>query len=177
MYEEHRDVFDEVCRKMAERVPGVAEIQAKPMDNGALVVRYRDGAFSDSFLDLNVSDGTIKMFAYLLLLHDPKPYKILCVEEPENQLYPELMTLLAEEFAEYSRRGGQVFVSTHSPEFLNGIPAGPIFVLEKSDGLTTVLRAQEDPLISGLLGQGDHAGYLWREGTFVGMGARIAQAS
>jgi predicted ATPase len=177
MYEEHRDVFDEVCRKMAERVPGVAEIQAKPMDNGALVVRYRDGAFSDSFLDLNVSDGTIKMFAYLLLLHDPKPYKILCVEEPENQLYPELMTLLAEEFAEYSRRGGQVFVSTHSPEFLNGIPAGSIFVLEKCDGLTTVLRAQEDPLVSGLLGQGDHAGYLWREGTFVGMGARIAQAS
>lgn len=177
LFEDHPAIFEEVCRKMAERVPGIAEIEAKPMDNGALVIRYRDGAFEDSFLDLNVSDGTIKMFAYLLLLHDPKPHKILCVEEPENQLYPELMVLLAEEFADYARRGGQVFVSTHSPEFLNAIAAESIFVLEKHDGLTRIYRATADPLVSGLLAGGDHAGYLWNQGAFAGIGHRIEAES
>ncbi|MFM8003406.1 MAG: AAA family ATPase, partial [Dolichospermum sp.] len=38
----------------------------------------------------------------------------------ENQLYPKLLYELAEEFREYARKGGQVFVSTHSPDFLNG---------------------------------------------------------
>jgi len=174
LYTEHRPIFDEVCRKMEERVPGVKQIEAKPMENGELVIRYRDGAFAEPFLDLNVSDGTIKMFAYLLLLHDPKPHKILCVEEPENQLYPELMVLLAEEFQNYSRRGGQVFISTHSPEFLNAVALESIFVLEKDHGVSRVWRVQDDPLVSNLMNEGDHAGYLWDQGVFKGIGHRIS---
>ncbi|MEZ5329109.1 MAG: AAA family ATPase [Verrucomicrobiales bacterium] len=174
LFNEHRPVFDEVCRKMEQRVPGVKQIEARPMENGSLVIRYRDGAFDEPFLDLNVSDGTIKMFAYLLLLHDPKPHKILCVEEPENQLYPELMVLLAEEFQSYSRRGGQVFISTHSPEFLNAVGLESIFVLEKEAGVSRVWRVQDDPLLADMMRQGEHAGYLWDQGMFAGIGHRIA---
>ncbi len=175
LYDEHREIFDDVCRKMEARVPGVKQIEAKPMDNGALVIRYRDGAFTEPFLDQNVSDGTIKMFAYLLLLHDPRPHKVLCVEEPENQLYPELMELLAEEFQGYAQRGGQVFISTHSPDFLNAISANSIYVLEKKDGVTKIYRAADDPLVSGFLKEGDHAGYLWNQGVFKGIAERIEQ--
>jgi hypothetical protein len=39
----------------------------------------------DLFIANFVSDGTIKMFAYLLLLNDPYPHPLLCIEEPENQ--------------------------------------------------------------------------------------------
>lgn len=177
LYQDHPGIFDQVCKKMRERVPGVQEIEAKQMDNGSLIIRYRDGAFEEPFLDLNVSDGTIKMFAYLVMLHDPKPHKILCVEEPENQLYPELMVLLAEEFQSYADRGGQVFISTHSPEFLNAVTLESIFVLEKSEGVTQVWRALDDPLVFGQMKAGDHAGYLWDQGMFRGIGLRIAKAS
>ena len=177
LFEDHRTIFDEICRKMEQRVPGVKQIEAKTMDNGLLLIRYRDGAFDEPFLDLNVSDGTIKMFAYLLLLHDPKPHKILCVEEPENQLYPELMYLLAEEFLSYAHRGGQVFVSTHSPEFLNGVRLESIFVMEKDQGVTQVFRGQDDPLAAGFVSNGDHPGYLWNEGIFKGISHRISQGS
>jgi predicted ATPase len=175
LYQEHRDIFDQICRKMEQRVPGVKQIEARPMENGSLIIRYRDGAFEEPFLDLNVSDGTIKMFAYLLLLHDPKPHKILCVEGPENQLYPELMTLLAEEFGNYSERGGQVFISTHSPEFLNAVGVDSVFVLEKEEGVTCVWRAADDPLVAGQMKAGDHAGYLWDQGFFKGIGLRIVK--
>lgn len=173
IYQEHRPIFDEICRKMEERVPGIQEIAARQMDDGSLIIRYRDGAFSEPFLDLNVSDGTVKMFAYLLMLHDPKPHKILCVEEPENQLYPKLMVLLAEEFQSYAMRGGQVFISTHSPEFLNAVNASSIFVLEKDEGFTEVYRVRDDPMITSLMEAGDHAGYLWDQGSFQGISDRI----
>ncbi len=173
LYEDHREIFDEVCRKMEERVPGVKQIEAKPMDNGALVIRYRDGAFTEPFLDQNVSDGTIKMFAYLLLLHDPQPHKVLCVEEPENQLYPELMLMLAEEFQSYADRGGQVFISTHSPQFLNSIELESLFIIEKNEGVSQIFRAKEDPLVSELIRAGDRAGYLWNQGVFVGIKHRV----
>ena len=123
--------FDRILEVMRERVPGVSRVEAKPTEDGRLVLRFQDGSFKDPFIARYVSDGTIKMFAYLVLLYDPKPHPLLAVEEPENQLYPELLHELVEEFRDYARRGGQVFVSTHSPEFLNGTKLDEIYWLVK----------------------------------------------
>jgi predicted ATPase len=95
---------------------------------------------------------------------------LLCVEEPENQLYPSLMGELAEEFQDYARRGGQVFVSTHSPDFLNSVPLKSLYVLTKSEGLSTVRNASEFEQVENLVEAGDHLGWLWREGVFKGVG-------
>lgn len=168
IYEEHRRVFDQVLELMKHRVPGVEDIKAEQMLNGQIVLRFRDGAFKDPFIDRYVSDGTIKMFAYLLLLNDPTPHPLLCVEEPENQLYPMLMSELAEEFLEYGSRGGQVFVSTHSPDFLNEVPIKSIFWLEKNDGVTQIHRAVENELLVNLVNEGDKPGYLWKQRLFGG---------
>ena len=166
LFENERKVFDRIVEKMRRRVPGVEHVEVKPTDDGGLIMRYGDGAFKEPFIDRNVSDGTIKMFAYLVLLEDPKPFPILCVEEPENQLYPELMTVLAEEFITYAERGGQVFVSTHSPEFLDAIDLGSIYWLEKDCGITKVNRASDYPLLQALNAEGDPPGALWLQGLF-----------
>ena len=97
LYESHPDSFDRVLKAMSKRVPGVSNVEAKPTDDGRLVLRFQDGSFKDPFIARYVSDGTIKMFAYLVLLYDPKPHPLLAVEEPENQLYPHLLWELAEE--------------------------------------------------------------------------------
>jgi predicted ATPase len=172
MYERHPKIFEEVLAKMARRVPGVSKVEAVTTEDGRLVLRFQDGSFKDPFIARYVSDGTIKMFAYLLLLHDPKPHPLLCVEEPENQLYPDLLAELAEEFREYSVRGGQVFISSHSPDFLNGLMLDEIFWLEKRDGLTTVHRASEDGLLVSLAAEGDLPGALWKQGLFKEAGPR-----
>jgi predicted ATPase len=164
LYENHRSAFDLIKQRMKERVPGVMDIAVTVTEDGRLLMRYRDGAFADPFIDKNVSDGTIKMFAYLVLLADPKPHPILCVEEPENQLYPELMGVLAEEFQQYAERGGQVFVSSHSPDFLNAVPLESIYWLEKEDGETSVHRAVDAPMLVRLTKEGDLPGYLWNQG-------------
>ncbi|MDX8380092.1 MAG: AAA family ATPase [Gallionella sp.] len=77
-----------------------------------------------------------KMFAYLVLLYDPMPHSLLCVEEPENQLYPKLMQELAEEFRQYANRGGQVLVSMHAPDFLNAVELDEVCWLVKTQGNT-----------------------------------------
>lgn len=173
MFEQHPKEFAKVKQKMRDRVPGISDIEVKLTEDGRLLMRYQDGAFTDPFIDKNVSDGTVKMFAYMLLLHDPTPYPVLCVEEPENQLYPQLMTLLAEEFADYSKRGGQVFVSTHSPQFLNAVPLGSLFLIEKRDGVSSVIPFSRDPLITGMIEGGDKPGYLWEQGALQGFSERI----
>ena len=172
LYENHADRFDRVLEAMRRRVPGVSGVEPRPTEDGRLVLRFRDGSFKDPFIARYVSDGTIKMFAYLVLLYDPKPHPLLAVEEPENQLYPELLAELAEEFRDYARRGGQVFVSTHSPDFLNGLGLEEIYWLIKKDGFTTVRRASDSELLGGLVAEGDLPGALWKQGLFGGVGLR-----
>lgn len=108
------------------------------------------------------------MFAYLVLLYDPAPHPLLCVEEPENQLYPSLLWELSEEFRSYAERGGQAFVSSHSPDFLNAVHLDEVYWLVKKDGYTCIERARNDQQLAAFMAEGDQMGYLWKEGLFRG---------
>ncbi|HEY8035232.1 MAG TPA: AAA family ATPase [Methylobacter sp.] len=169
MYENHRSIFDEILEKMAQRVPGVSNVEATDTEDGRILLRFQDGSFKDPFIARYVSDGTIKMFAYLLLLHDPNPHPLLCVEEPENQLYPSLFCGLVEEFRDYADKGGQVMISTHSPDVLNYIKLNEIFCLTKKQGITVIERASENSLLVNLIKEGDLPGALWKQGLFNGL--------
>lgn len=169
IYENHSDIFAKIINAMKSRVPGVTDIQTMNTPDGRLLLQFQDGAFKDPFIDRYVSDGTMKMFAYLLLLYDPSPHPVLCVEEPENQLYVRLMVELAEEFRSYAERGGQVFVSTHSPDFLNATQLEEVFWLVKINGSTHIKRAKEDNQLAAFMAEGDQMGYLWKQGFFEGI--------
>ncbi len=169
LHERHPKIFEEILKKLSRRVPGISKVDAKTTEEGRVLLRFQDGAFEDPFLARHVSDGTIKMFAYLVLLYDPDPHPLLCVEEPENQLYPKLLWELAEEFRSYAYKGGQVFVSTHSPDFLNATSIDEVFWLAKKNGYTTIERANQDPQLVEFMKAGDQMGYLWKEGFFKGV--------
>ena len=168
LYQNHPKTFEKILSIMKHRIPGMTKVDAKTTEEGRVLLRFQDEAFTDPFLSQYVSDGTIKMLAYLILLHDPNPFPLLCVEEPENQLYPTLLWELAEEFRAYAYRGGQVFVSTHSPDFLNALKLEEVFWLEKRNGYTEIKRASDDEQIAAYMKEGDQMGYLWKEGFFGG---------
>ena len=169
LYGQHRPVFDRILESLRQRVPGITKVEPRQTEEGRILLRFQDGSFEDPFLARHVSDGTIKMLAYLTLLYDPEPHPLLCVEEPENQLYPSLLEELAEEFRDYANRGGQVFVSTHSPDFLNATALDEVFWLQKIDGYTQVYRAKDDKQVATYMEQGDKMGYLWKQGLFPGV--------
>jgi predicted ATPase len=166
LHNHHEKVFGKILDLLKQRVPGISSVESKTTEEGRVLLKFQDGVFEDPFLARYVSDGTIKMLAYLTLLYDPVPYPLLCVEEPENQLYPKLLWELAEEFRAYANRGGQVFVSTHSPDFLNAVEIQEVFWLVKKNGYTQVRRAIDDPQIVAYMNDGDQMGYLWKQGLF-----------
>ena len=172
LHNNHKEQLDEIIKVLKQRIPGISNVEAKTIETGQVLLKIQDESFDKPFLVRYISDGTIKMLAYLVLLYDPKPYPLLCVEEPENQLYPHLLAELAEEFRAYANRGEQVFVSTHSPDFLNAINVEEVFLLVKERGYTTINRASENKQIVAYMNDGDQMGYLWKQGFFVTLGKK-----
>lgn len=170
IYENHIDVFNLILEKMKQKIPGISNIETKITDDGRIVLKFQDGTFKDPFIAKYVSDGTLKMFAYLILLNAPNKHPLLCIEEPENFLHPDLLSELAEEFREYSLKGGQVFVSTHSPDFVNALDISELFWITKKDGYSYVSRAIDNQDVKLLFEEGDKLGYLWNQKYLRGSG-------
>ena len=161
---EHPQRFKAVLKEIAGRIPGIDRIDTEPTSDGRLLLRFNDRSFQDPFYAQQVSDGTLKVFAYLLLLEDPEPAPFLCIEEPENGLYHKLLETLANEFREHATgsKGSQVFVTTHQPYFVDALSPEEVWILEKGeDGFSKIRRASDDPTVNNMVEEGLPLGGLW----------------
>ena len=165
MEREHSKRFRTVLDGIAEKIPGIDKIDTERTNDGRLLLRFNDKGFQDPFYAQQMSDGTLKVFAYLLLLEDPNPPPFLCIEEPENGLYHKLLETLAGEFrthASGSKGGSQVFVTTHQPYFVDALNPEEVWVLEKGeDGFSTIRRASSYPIVKNMVDEGLPLGGLW----------------
>jgi len=163
MEKEHPQKFQSILNKISKKIPGINNISTEKSSDGRLLLRFNDRGFQDPFYAQQMSDGTLKIFAYLLLLEDPSPPPFLCIEEPENGLYHKLLETLAQEFREHTRKGGtQIFITTHQPYFVDALDPDEVWILEKNEnGFSTIKRTSEDPLIKNLVSEGLPLGGLW----------------
>ena len=166
MEREHPERFQSILNNIAGKIPGIDRIDTEEAPDGRLLLQFNDEGFHDPFYAQQMSDGTLKVFAYLLLLEDPSPPPFLCIEEPENGLYHKLLETLANEFREHAerRRGGgsQVFVTTHQPYLVDALEPNEVWILEKgADGLSAIRRASDDPLVNNMVAEGLPLGGLW----------------
>lgn len=165
MQREHPKRFRVILDRIAGKIPGIDKIDTEKTIDDRLVLRFNDKGFRDPFYAQQMSDGTLKVFAYLLLLEDPDPPPFLCIEEPENGLYHKLLETLAQEFRNHAtgRKGGsQVFITTHQPYFVDALQPEEVWILEKGKkGFSTVRRASDDPIVKNMVAEGLPLGGLW----------------
>lgn len=165
MEREHKDRFKKILRQIANKIPGIHKIDTEKTSDGRLLLRFNDKGFTDPFYAQQMSDGTLKVFAYLLLLEDPSPPSFICVEEPENGLYHQLMEVLAREFREHAtgkKGGSQILITTHQPYLVDQLAPEELWILEKGDdGFATVKRASDSVIVKNMVEQGLPLGALW----------------
>lgn len=136
------------------------------MPDGRLLLQAKDAPFDKAVQARFLSDGTLKMLAYLVLLYDPHPPPFIGIEEPENFLHPRLLPGLAEECRNSSARA-QIVATTHSPFFLNALRPEEVRVLWRNeDGYTRTKCLSEDDRIQDFMDEGAQLGQLWMEGQF-----------
>ncbi len=114
-----------------------------------------------------LSDGTLRYLSLLAVLCHPKPPKLICIEEPELGLHPDVLSHLAELLIDASHRT-QLIVTTHSETLVDALSdtAESVLVCEKKDGATSIQRLDPNTLKVWL--EKYALGELWRRGEIGG---------
>lgn len=166
MEREHSEKFQNILNRIAEKIPNIGEIKTyrDPISN-QLHLLFKDKGLNKDFFAPQMSDGTLKVFAYLLLLEDPSPPPFICIEEPENGLYHKLLEVLAAEFRSHAtgeKNSSQMFITTHQPYFVDALNPDEVWILEKGeDGFSKITRASDNELVKNMVEEGLPLGGLW----------------
>ena len=155
-------IYTKIVEKAARLIPGVATVDVTVTEDERLLLKIQEKAFERPFYAKHVSEGTMAILAYLVLLNNPNQTGLLTLDEPENLLYPDILWELCEDLEWYARNRGQIFVSTHSPEVLNAVPPDSVYLLKKENGITHITKAMDDDNIKSMIDNGDFLmGSLW----------------
>lgn len=114
-----------------------------------------------------LSDGTLRFLCLLAILCDPDPPPLICIEEPELGLHPDMIPRLADLLVSASHRT-QLVVTTHSDILVDAMTESPqcVVVFEKHDRCTQATRLNEEELAEWL--KEYRLGQLWTRGQIGG---------
>lgn len=135
------------------------------VEGGTVQVFFQEGNFTVPATRL--SDGTLRYLCLIAILCHPSPPPLLCIEEPELGLHPDVLPTIAELMKEASERS-QLIVTTHSDVLVDAMTDQPesVLVAEKTDRGTTLTRLDAEKLRPWL--ENYRLGQLWTCGEIGG---------
>ena len=175
LVEQHPDQAQTIFDILRRRVPRVESVLADPMPDGRLLLQIKDAPFDHPVMSRFASDGTLKLLAYLTVLHGPDPPQFVGIEEPENFLHPRLLPELAEE-CRATTEGSQLLATTHSPFFIDTLKPEEVRALYRNEqGYTQAVRVPDIQGVPEFVDAGAPLGHLWLEGR-LGVGDPLVNA-
>lgn len=164
--EQHPETLQTILQTLSARIPRLERVETDMMADGRLLLQIKDAPFDRPVLAKFASDGTLKLLAYLTVLHHPDPSQLIGIEEPENQLHPRLLPELAGE-CRAATTNSQLMVTTHSPFFVDALIPKEVWVLYRDEqGYTQAKCAADMNGIQEFMDNGALLGNLWTEGHF-----------
>jgi predicted ATPase len=134
---------------------------------GHVEIFFQEKNFNDPIPATRLSDGTLRFLSLLAILLHPNPPPLICIEEPELGLHPDVLPTLIELLKEAAQKT-QVIITTHSADLVDDLTDIPeaVLVFDKHEGSTTVNRLNKDDLSDWL--KEYRLGQLWRRGDLGG---------
>jgi len=156
--------FNDILARLTKAIPGLEKITPEVSTDKRLLLKFDESGFHDPFYQQSMSDGTLKMLAYAILLEDPDPRPFIGIEEPENGLYVHLVEHLAGQFASRANKqdlSTQILVTTHSPYFVDALRPEQVWIVRKSEAGQASAKRAADMDVTRMIEEGIPLGSLW----------------
>jgi hypothetical protein len=164
---EHRaGVRHLLIQKLKQFYESFSDVSIK-IHGGAVQVFLHEEGLHRPIPATRLSDGALRYLCLLAILCHPSPPPLVCIEEPELGLHPDILPTIAEMLVEASHKT-QLIVTTHSDILVDALTSTPeaILVCERQNGTTTMRRLDADALGEWL--KKYSLGELWRKGELGG---------
>lgn len=161
--------FQAMLQRLSHKIPGLQRIKSDKSPDGRLFLEFHAQGYTKPFYQQDMSDGTLKFLAYLLMMEDPEPAPLIGIEEPENGLHHQLLSRLASEFKDFAQKpkGPQVLITTHAPSLVDALAPNEVWILDKdTHGFARAHRAADIPEVQAMYDEGLPLGSLWYSNHF-----------
>ena len=137
------------------------------INGGTVQIFFHEKGLQKAIPATRLSDGSLQYLCLLAVLLHPVPPNVICIEEPELGLHPDIIPEVGKLLIEASKRS-QIFVTTHSDILVDSLSEVPeaVVVCEKVDGATQLRRLDSESLKHWLKDYG--LGQLWTRGELGG---------
>jgi len=139
LHNERPKMFDKIENMLKQAIPQIDELLTPLTEGGDTYVAIREKGFDSPFDYFQVSDGTLRLLAYITAIASIES-KLICFEEPENFIHPQLFELLVEILKKSDK---QIILSTHSPYLVDWVEPEDVIIVEKRDKETVAKRIKE----------------------------------
>jgi len=155
-----------LIEKLREFHEPISDIYTK-VHGGTVQLFLHESGLNEPIAATRLSDGTLRYLGLLAILCHPSPPPLVCIEEPEIGLHPDVLPAVARLLLEASQRM-QLIVTTHSDALVDALTETPeaVLVCEKHEGSTTMRRLEKPALEEWL--ERYTLGQLWRRGELGG---------
>jgi predicted ATPase len=135
-----------ILERMKDFYPSFSDVNVA-ISGGAAQIFFHEMGLHQPVPATRLSNGSLRYLCLLAVLCHPNPPPVICIEEPELGLHPDIIPEVAKLLVEASSRS-QIFVTTHSDilvDCLTDIPES-VIVCEKHDGATKLERLDPEQL-------------------------------
>ena len=149
---ENESLYNAVMEKISDKIPGSGKVSSR--------------------LPEFFKSSPNKLFLYLLLLEDPMPRPLICIETPDIGLYHDMVDVLASDLRRYSIRHpySQIIFTTHNPYILESMAPHEVWIFKREEvsmgSLVKIECAGSKPIVAEMYQQGVGMGAIWYSGHF-----------
>jgi predicted ATPase len=148
---ENEKVRERIKKVMKGLVPEFEDWDTERQFDGTLGFKVVEKGVDGAFLPKMISDGTIRLLCILVaLLHQKEHTSLICIDEPERCIHPQVLKTLVEIMREVSSKT-QIIITTHSIEMARWLKPEELYLVDKRDNCTEVISGKDVPSIEEFL--------------------------
>ena len=147
--------------------PAFQEFGVEILSGGSIELALRESGLNSAIHVSGISDGTLRYLCLLAILYNSNRGKIVCIDEPEVGLHPDMIHGISTAI-KYASQTSTIIVSTHSPALLNYFDLEQVRVFEKNEQNATVVKQFSEAEFAGWYEEFS-VGNMWKAGDLGGV--------
>lgn len=162
--------YDKIMEALKQVNPSFKELAFTVPTGSKILMSLKEKNLNEAITVEHFSDGTLRFLLLMSILYTPPLVdgNVVCLDEPELGLHPDMIRMVAEGIKYASKNGTQMFVSTHSPLLLNHFELEDLLIFEKDEENNTVVKRKSEDDFKDWLGE-FLPGKMWVEGLIGGV--------